>query len=563
MTMIDQNPPLQSPSLQGASGAAAVPKSVPAVAIKDIPARPDDFYCPTPANMRFFQRIDPSNDGTKRALRALSQEVATATANTTRHKPVLDLKSRTFFGNVVKAGEVGLVMESGLPRLIIEPGKYWMFPSLNRTFVNTMPLKALDWNGFTTRLMAPNEAAVVTDPADHVFPVNGPGGFASYNLAGDYKTLSTVDRKTVDPNYKVMDPDTGNVLLGHRLGVLNENKSCVAQFLNIPANNVALVQRGNKFEMIDGGQHTITDPQVTFRRFFTRGDMVIDAAPEDVYTKDQVAVSIKLAVKLQLTNPEKLVEHGFDSPYQALRDPIQSTLISVVSRLRYTDFMSQQGIGMEARDPNSDVKPFEEAVQNSCLEKLKASAREYGIELKFVQVTNRTFRGNLVQTLADLTTRTMKVNQEAELVKTENSNRQMEAQGKQLVTQVEAQQIETLAQASYIKSVKESEAAAQAKINAAEADKKAQVLRAEGEAQAIEKLATARANAVNTENQADTQVQDPHAKSMQTQRISREQIAAMAAGKNIVFLPHDAIGAVATSSAVGLGLKIAGVNQNR
>lgn len=50
----------------------------------------------------------------------------------------------------------------------------------------------------------------------------------------------------------------------------------VAGFLDIPANNVAVLQRGDEMEQVPAGQHCITNPNVKLRGLFTCGENQIE-----------------------------------------------------------------------------------------------------------------------------------------------------------------------------------------------------------------------------------------------------------------------------------------------
>src|SRR5216684_5096056 len=49
------------------------------------------------------------------------------------------------------------------------------------------------------------------------------------------------------------------------------------------------------------------------------------------FTRDQVPVSLKLYLKWQLEEPLKLTAHGYETPYDALRDKTQSILTQIVA----------------------------------------------------------------------------------------------------------------------------------------------------------------------------------------------------------------------------------------
>lgn len=55
--------------------------------------------------------------------------------------------------------------------------------------------------------------------------------------------------------------------------------------LNIPANNCAILQRGDDLELLPAGQHYITSPNVTLRGLFTLGENQIEMPTKDMYVR--------------------------------------------------------------------------------------------------------------------------------------------------------------------------------------------------------------------------------------------------------------------------------------
>lgn len=66
------------------------------------------------------------------------------------------------------------------------------------------------------------------------------------------------------------------------LGVLN-----ILQLdsLNIPANNCAVLQKGDDLELLPAGQHYITNPNVTLRALFTLGENQLEMPTKDMYVQ--------------------------------------------------------------------------------------------------------------------------------------------------------------------------------------------------------------------------------------------------------------------------------------
>lgn len=60
---------------------------------------------------------------------------------------------------------------------------------------------------------------------------------------------------------------------------LNVSSSCS---LNIPANNCAILQRGDDLELLPAGQHYITNPNVTLRGLYTLGENQLEMPTKDM-----------------------------------------------------------------------------------------------------------------------------------------------------------------------------------------------------------------------------------------------------------------------------------------
>ena len=52
--------------------------------------------------------------------------------------------------------------------------------------------------------------------------------------------------------------------------------------LNIPANNCAILQKGDDLELLPAGQHYITNPNVTLRGLYTLGENQIEMPTKDM-----------------------------------------------------------------------------------------------------------------------------------------------------------------------------------------------------------------------------------------------------------------------------------------
>lgn len=52
--------------------------------------------------------------------------------------------------------------------------------------------------------------------------------------------------------------------------------------MNIPANNCAILQKGDDLELLIAGQHCITNPNVTLRGMYTLGENQIEMPTKDM-----------------------------------------------------------------------------------------------------------------------------------------------------------------------------------------------------------------------------------------------------------------------------------------
>ncbi|KAG0691525.1 hypothetical protein DFH29DRAFT_1018849, partial [Suillus ampliporus] len=157
----------------------------------------------------------------------------------------------------------------------------------------------------------------------------------------------------------------------------------VALFLNIPANNCAILQRGDDLELLPAGQHYITNLNVTLRDLFTLGENQLEMPTKDIFTRDQVPVGLRVYFKWQLMEPLKLTTHGHHTPYDALRDKTQSILTQIVAHLDYSSMVKQRSLGPDNLDDGTDPSSaFLDALRTRAMDEMHEAALEYGIILK-------------------------------------------------------------------------------------------------------------------------------------------------------------------------------------
>ncbi|KAI8974856.1 band 7 domain-containing protein [Trametes punicea] len=492
----------------------------------------------------FFVKI--GKDGLIAALEKLNQQLmATGRGNVLSKKKPTD-----WIGKEVSPGQIGLINHGGLPKILTRPGRYPGMPLRNwwaRKWRGTCGLSdtVIEFLGLTAVQVSQNQAAVVSDPQNHVFVVKN-SGFVAYAIQGTYTVLSIVDQTHLptvikDPITKVTLGWSHEVTMKSRTSSGLKQDYVVALFLNIPANNCAILQKGDDLELLPAGQHYITTPNVTLRGLFTLGENQIEMPTKDIFTRDQVPVSLTIYLKWQLTEPLKLTTHGYNTPYDALRDKTQSILTQIVAHLDYSSMVKQRSLGPDNLDDGSDASSaFLDALRTRAMDDLHLAALEYGIIMKDLAVIDRQFKGDIASTMDKLTTRALQAQVEAANVDRENSNKIKQEEGALAVARIKAQAQNTKADSEAYSIVASAEAQAKKLQIEAEAQAKATRLAAEADAEAI------RLRAV-----ADAAVVDQFAREMELRRMEVSRVKAF--GPKTVFVPTEGLGAqLGSSMAVGM-----------
>ncbi|KJA27473.1 hypothetical protein HYPSUDRAFT_1098694 [Hypholoma sublateritium FD-334 SS-4] len=464
---------------------------------------------------------------------------------------LLSKKSPTdWTGREVVPGQLGLINHGGSPKVLTKPGRYPSFPLRNwwaRTWCGTTGLSdtVIDFQGLTVVQVSQNQAAVVSDPQNHIFVIKN-SGFVAYAIEGTYDVLSIVDQTHL-PNV-VKDKLTGvtlgsthEVKMNSNVGGNKQKEYVVATFLNIPASNCAILQRGDDLELIGAGQSVITNPSVTLRGLFTLGENQLEMPTKDIFTRDQVPVKLTIYLKWQLTEPLKLTTHGYNTPYDALRDKTQSILTQIVAHLDYSSMVKQRSLGPDnMEDGNDPSSAFLDALRSRAMDDMHEAALEYGIVLKDLAVIDRQFKGEIAATMDKLTTRALQAQVEAANVDRENSNKVKQEEGALSVTRIKAQSANTQADAEAYRVIAAAKAQAQ-KVR----------IEAEAQAEATRLAAEAEAAAVRLKAKADAEVIDQFAREMEMRRVEVSRIKAF--GSKTVFVPSDSAGSQ-MGNAMALGM---------
>ncbi|KAJ7715952.1 hypothetical protein DFH07DRAFT_862545 [Mycena maculata] len=458
-------------------------------------------------------------------------------------------------GREITPGQLGLINHGGSPKLLTRPGRYPPFPFRNwwaRTWEGTHGISdtVIEFQGLTVVQVSQNQAAVVSDPQNQIFVVKN-SGFVAFAVEGSYDVLSIVDQTHL-PGI-VMDKLTGVVLgwthevkMKSKVGHGQEKDYVVALFLNIPASNCAILQRGDDLELLGAGQSVITNPSVTLRGLYTLGENQLELPTKDIFTRDQVPVSLTLYLKWQLTEPLKLTTHGYSTPYDALRDKTQSILTQIVAHLDYSSMVKQRTLGPNnIEDGNDPSTQFLDSLRTQAMDEMHEAALEYGIVLKDLAVIDRQFKGEIASTMDKLTTRALQAQVEAANVDRENSNRVKQEEGALAVARIKAKSQNAIADSE-----------AYSVVAAAKAQAEKTKIEAEAQAQATRMAAEADAEAIRIKAEADGKVVDQFAREMELRRMEVTRVRAY--GSKTVFVPSDGPGAqmgqaMAVGMAAGMG----------
>ncbi|OCH86450.1 band 7 domain-containing protein [Obba rivulosa] len=503
--------------------------------------KPEDY---TLADRPFFVNI--GKDGLIAALQKLDVQLK----NDGRTHILSRKRPTDWIGREVTPGQIGLISHGGLPKILTRPGRYPGMPLRNwwaRTWHGTKGLSdtVIQFHGLTVIQVSQNQAAVVSDPQNHIFVVMN-SGFVSYSIEGTFNVLSIVDQTHL-PN-KIIDKITGVVLgwthevtMKSALGDGHQKEYVVALFLNIPANNCAILQKGNDLELLPAGQHYITNPNVTLRGLYTLGENQLEMPTKDIFTRDQVPVALTIYLKWQLVEPLKLATHGYNTPYDALRDKTQSILTQIVAHLDYSSMVKQRSLGPDNVDDGTDAfSPFLDALRTRAMDDLQNAALEYGIVLKDLAVIDRQFKGEIALTMDKLTTRALQAQVEAANVDRENSNKIKQEEGALAVARIKAQSQNT-----------KSDAEAYSIVAAAKAEAQRLQIEAQAQAAATRLAAEADAEATRIKALADAGVTDAFAREMELRRIDVQRVRAF--GNRTVFVPTEGVAAqMGSTMAAGM-----------
>ncbi|KAI9346580.1 hypothetical protein BDR26DRAFT_817878 [Obelidium mucronatum] len=407
-------------------------------------------------------------------------------------------RSKPFGGKVVETGEMGVWNRNGRPVIAIEAGNYWNF-SLRHSWEGKFSITApIDVLGLTTCLVGQSEAAVVMDPANRIFVIRN-SGFAAYGSQGRFKVIDIVDTLNLGDehaHYEVRPTSNGQSTRGPILGwkrdvaiTVGHSPITVATFFLVPANNVLILQRGNELLLLKAGQHVITNPNTSFRGFYSLGERQTTFRTQPAYTVEGVPVVLNVNLRYRIADPI-LLTANYNDAFTALANPAQTAVNAVVSRLSYQQFMRAQKVGGDVPD---HVEPWLDAFKSACLTDLRHQAETYGIVVESFDVLDRELEGALGKDLERQSEQVLRNQVQATQIELQNHIATETQRGKLQIVKVEAEQKKTQADADfyYYEVVKAAEAQAESSELRTQQDVKNTVAIAEAKKKEIELVGTA------------------------------------------------------------------------
>lgn len=447
-------------------------------------------------------------------------------------------KSHSFGGRTVKVGQIGVLTYKGRPILVHKPGQYWNF-SWTHNWFSPATYDLTNVNsvyGLTFAQVGQSEALVCMDPANQVFVLRN-SGFAAYGSAGSYKVIEVVDTLNLGESCAVYETAEENSdektrrILGYKKEVKHKvtvngvsQSNTIATFFNVPAQNTVVIQYANHLEQAGAGQHVITNPRATFRGFFTYSERQQSFRTQPAYTLEGVPVVLHVNLRYRVVDAIKLTM-SYETAFQALKNPAQSAVNAVVSRLSYQQFMRAKRVNGDI--PDIEHVTFLEAFKENCMADLSIHAIEFGVRVLSFDVLDRRLEGKLGEDLEKQAESVLKNQMQSTQVGLQNKINTETEQGRLEVAGVRALQVKTEADAMYYKNLKEADTQAETIKRLAQANADANKIETEQRVRAIEMLARADATATTLQGQSLATVTSPHGQRMQLEEVERKKIAAL------------------------------------
>lgn len=469
-------------------------------------------------------------------------------------------KPHDLFGKVVTAGRLGIWNRAGRPEVSIRPGCYWNFdPAIRwiRAFDMTETTETL---GLTIAQVGQSEALVVQDPQNRVFVVRN-NGFVAYGGQGRFKILAVVDTLNLGPENAVKDPASANSILGWKQDVKSDVSVpggrpifvTVATFLNVPANNVAILNQGNEMIALTAGQHVITNPHTTFRSFYSLSERQHTFGTQPAYTLEGVPVVLDLCLRYRIFDP-LLLTANYSDPLQAIVNPAQTAVNGVVSRMSYQQFMRAKKVTLDSDVDNH--LPWVEGFKADCEKELQHLSSHHGITILSFDVMDRRLEGKLGSDLERQAEIVLQNQMEATQIELRNSINTEKQKGILEVAKVENESVRLKADTEFYHSTRQADANYYQRMKEAAAEAESSALTTLQEAKNIISLAEAKKRQIEMEGEAYASVVAGHAQIMQQLALEVEKRKAMPS--NTVWFESKADQSVMDGFNVAKGVALAG-----
>ncbi|KAI8825630.1 uncharacterized protein EV422DRAFT_563460 [Fimicolochytrium jonesii] len=462
------------------------------------------------------------------------------------HRLITHKKPHSMFGVQVETGQIGLYSWRGRPIVAIQPGNYWNMSLTHKAHGTKDVTEPFDFMGLTIGQVGQSGALVVEDPENRVFVIRN-GGFCAFGSRGRFHILAVVDTLALGDACAIKESD-GKRILGWKREVKRQNIT-VCTFLNIPANNVAIVQQGNNMLELEAGQHVITDPKTTFRGFYSLGERQVQLKTAPAYTVEGVPVVLNVNLRFRVAQP-LLLTKNYDDAFLALANPAQTAVNAVVSRLSYTQFMRAKRIGGDV--PDTDVIPWLDSFKNECLHELISQAASNGVAVESFDVLDRELSGALGKDLEHQAEIVLKNQMDATQVELQNSIKIQKQSGLLEVARVQAEQTKTDSDAQYYAATRVTDAQIYDQLKKAKAAAESSQVQAEQEAKNIVTIAEAKVIEIGALSRAYGDVAQDHAKRIQLETLEVEKRKALPA-KTVYFAGSDS--SIASTVAQGFGFQ--------
>ncbi|SPQ94364.1 unnamed protein product (mitochondrion) [Plasmodiophora brassicae] len=435
--------------------------------------------------------------------------------------------TKPILGRVVSPGQMAVWNRNGRPVIAMRSGNYWNL-SIRHNFDRLCSLtQPIDVLGLTAAQAGQSEALVVQDPENRVFIVRN-GGFVAYGKYGRFRVIALVDTLKLGDDCAVKEPGT-NRIVGWKREVKTTPPDCssgsvtVATFFNVPANNVVILQRGNKMLLLGAGQHVLTNPNTTFRCFYSLGERQLTFKTLPAYTIEGVPVVLNVNLRYKVVDPLKLTAN-YDDAFQALANPAQSAVNNVVSRLSYQQFMRANKLD---KSVESHAIPWVEAFKKDGLTDLAQQARQYGILVESFDVLDRELEGALGRDLENIAEQVLRNQVQATQIELQNHIATEAQRGKLQMAQVEAEKQKCEADANFYSANKKSDAEYYCIINEAKGKAEGSRMQTEQEVKNTVSLAEARKQEAEMIGVANSKVPAGHAQAVQLAGIEVQKRKAL------------------------------------